>query len=220
MTDVVIYGNGQMARLAHFYLSHDSPYDVVAFTVAEDRMDAVTMEGLPVLSLEEIAKRHPPEAARVFVAMGFGKVNRDRRERYQQVKEMGYSPISYVNSQTILWPDVEIGENCFVMEGNIIQPFVRIGDDVTLGPGNCIGHHCVIEDHCFLASRADLSGNVTVGACSFLGANATIRNSVTIAPECVIGAGAVVMKDTGERAVLVSPRTEILPLPSNALPRI
>ena len=65
---------------------------------------------------------------------------------------MGYSLVSYVSSKAILWPNVEIGENCFVMEGSIIQPFARIGDDVTIGPGNRIGHHSVIGDHCFLAS--------------------------------------------------------------------
>jgi sugar O-acyltransferase (sialic acid O-acetyltransferase NeuD family) len=216
--DVVIYGKGQMARLANFYLMNDSPFDVVAFTAEE--VDEPVLEGLPIIGIDEVERRYPPSTVQMFVAIGFGNVNRDRRERYDQVKRMGYSTISYISSTTIVAPDVAIGENCFIMEGNIIQPFSRIGDDVTLGPGNCIGHHCSIGDHCFFASRADLSGNVTIGSSSFVGANATIRNAVTIGSESVIGAGAVVMKSTEAGEVLVSPRAGVLPLPSSALPRI
>ncbi len=192
----------------------------MAFTVEGSYLNESALEGVPVLPLDEIAEQHPPGGTKMFVAMGYGKVNRDRAERYLQVKTMGYRLISYVSSSAILWPNVEIGENCFIMEGNVIQPFVRIGDDVTLGPGNCIGHHCVIKDHCFLASRADLSGHVTVESYSFVGANATVRNSVTIARECVIGAGTVIMKDTSEREVYKSPQAELLPLPSDKLPRL
>lgn len=217
---VVIYGNGQMAALAHFYLTHDSAFDVVAFTVDRGNAAEATLEGLPVLPLDEAMKWHPPHACRMFVAMGFGRVNRDRQERYAQMKEMGYSFVSYVSSKAILSPNVEIGENCFIMEGSILQPFVRIGNNVTIGPGNCIGHHGVIQDHCFLASCADLSGNVTIESYCFIGANATIRNAVTIGRQGVIGAGAVIMKDTGEREVHVSPRAELLSLPSDKLPRI
>jgi sugar O-acyltransferase (sialic acid O-acetyltransferase NeuD family) len=220
MSNVVIYGNGQMARLAHFYLEQDSPLDVVAFTVDRSYVNDTTLEGLPVLPLEEITERHPPDAVGMFVAVGYGRVNKERRDSYHRVKAMGYPLVSYVCSKAILWPNVEIGENCFIMEGNVIQPNVSIGDDVTLGPSNCIGHHCIIKDHCFLASGANLSGNVTIEPCCFLGANATVRNAVTIAQECVIGAGAVIMKDTSEREVYTSPRAQLLPLPSDRLPRI
>ena len=33
MKPLVIFGTGDIARLAHFYFTHDSPHDVVAFTV-------------------------------------------------------------------------------------------------------------------------------------------------------------------------------------------
>jgi sugar O-acyltransferase (sialic acid O-acetyltransferase NeuD family) len=220
MSDTVVYGNGHMAVLARFYLSRDTDANVVAFTVDRAHLHEEILEGLPVLPFDEITSRFPVERTRMFVAMGFGRVNRDREERYREVKAMGYQLISYVSSSTILGSNVQIGENCFVMEGNIIQPFARIGNDVTLGPGNCIGHHCIIEDHCFFASRADLSGHVTVGSYSFIGANASVRNSVIIGRECVIGAGTVILKDTRDREVYRSPSAELLPLPSDKLPRI
>ena len=33
MQDIVVFGTGDIAELAHFYFTHDSAYRVVAFTV-------------------------------------------------------------------------------------------------------------------------------------------------------------------------------------------
>jgi sugar O-acyltransferase (sialic acid O-acetyltransferase NeuD family) len=217
---VVIYGNGQMAELASFYLSTDTGYTVAAFTVEASFLKGSMLAGIPVIAFDEVNSIHPPRTNMMFVALGYGGVNKERAARVRQAQQAGYSLISYVSSKSIISPGVALGENCFVMEGNIIQPYVRIGDDVTLGPGNRVGHHSTIGDHCFLASGADIAGQVTLEPYCFVGANATIRNDVRIGRESVIGAGTVIMKDTGERAVYASPRAVILPIPSDKLPRI
>ena len=36
MARVVIFGAGDIARLAHYYFTHDSDHEVVAFTVDEE----------------------------------------------------------------------------------------------------------------------------------------------------------------------------------------
>jgi len=38
MNKVVLFGNGQTASTIYAYLTHDSPYDVVGFTVDRDYM--------------------------------------------------------------------------------------------------------------------------------------------------------------------------------------
>ena len=137
----------------------------------------------------------------MFVAIGFSRVNRVRREIYYQCKERGYELITYVNSKATYWGEIDIGDNSFVLEENVIQPCVRIGNDVILWSGNHIGHDSKIEDHCFIASHVVISGNVRIGESSFVGVNATFRDGVTVAPRCVIGAGALIMKDTLEGGV-------------------
>ena len=216
----MIYGNGEMACLARFYLSHDSEHEVVAFTVERSYLDSDTFDGLPLVALDEAVERYPAAGYRAFVAMGYGRVNRDRAERFTELRELGYDLDSYVSWRSFVWPDLQIGQNCFVMEGITIQPSVVIGDDVTLGPGNTIGHHCVLGDHSFLASHVDLSGHVDIGRRTFVGANATVRNRVSLASDNVIGAGAVIMADTDERGVYAAPRAKLLTLPSDKLPRI
>ena len=90
MAKVVIYGNGQVAGLAHYFLTNDSEHQVVAFTVDREFVRERSMHGLPVVPLDEVRKSYHPDGHRMFVAMGYGRVNRDREERYLQTKALGY----------------------------------------------------------------------------------------------------------------------------------
>jgi sugar O-acyltransferase (sialic acid O-acetyltransferase NeuD family) len=206
--NVVIFGVTDFAQVAAEYLRHDSPHDVVAYTVHERFIEARELLGVPVVPFERIEETHPPDECAMFVAVGFSRVNQTRREMYEQVKAKGYELISYVNSKAIHWGELELGDNCFVFEANVLQPFVRIGSNVILWSGNHIGHHTRIGDHCFIASHVVVSGNVTIGEETFVGVNATFRDGVTVAPRCVIGAGALIMKDTEEGGVYAVPGTE------------
>lgn len=198
MTDneVVIFGTGDFARTAAIYLGADSPYTVAAFTVNERYLDDAELNDIPVVPFESIEESHPPDRYSMFVAIGFSRVNRARREVYEEAEQRGYQLISYVSSQAHCVVEPELGNNCFVFEANVIQPNVHIGDNVILWSGNHIGHDVRIGDNCFIASHVVISGNVEIGASCFIGVNATLRDGVKVAPECVIGAGALIMKDT------------------------
>jgi sugar O-acyltransferase (sialic acid O-acetyltransferase NeuD family) len=218
VAQVVIFGTGDVAVLANYFLTHDSQHEVVAFCLDRERIDSDEFLGAPLVPFDDIERRYPPAEFQMLVAIGFQRVNRLRSERFAEAKDKGYALTSYVSSSTLTWPDLEIGENCIVMERNVIQPFVSIGNDVILGPGNCIGHHARIMDHAFLASCVDLSGRVTVGAHCFLGANAAIRENVTIGDACVIGANCTVLANVKPGEVHVSPRPVRLPMGSDRLP--
>jgi sugar O-acyltransferase (sialic acid O-acetyltransferase NeuD family) len=201
MSKVVVFGIGDFGRIAQLYLERDGPHEVVAFTVHGEYANRETLNGLPVVPFEELQEQHPPDSASMLVATGFSRVNQVRSGIYDECKQLGYELISYVSPQAMVWPDVPLGDNCFVFEANVVQPGVTIGEDVVLWSGNHIGHDVSIGDHCFIASHVVVSGNVSIGDHCFIGVNATIRDGVTVAPRCVIGAGALIMKDTDEGAV-------------------
>jgi sugar O-acyltransferase (sialic acid O-acetyltransferase NeuD family) len=201
MSNVVIFGIGDFARVARVYLDEDSEHRVVAFTVHERYTESTELEGIPVVPFETLTETHPPSEHAMLVAIGFSGVNRLRREIYEASKSLGYTLISYVNSKATYWGTLQLGDNCFIFEENVIQPNVRIGNNVILWSGNHVGHDSTIEDHCFIASHVVISGNVTIGESSFVGVNATFRDGITVAPRCVIGAGTLIMKDTEEGAV-------------------
>jgi sugar O-acyltransferase (sialic acid O-acetyltransferase NeuD family) len=209
MSKLVIFGSGDIARLAHFYFNRDSDHEVVAFTVDQKYREAETFLDLPLVSFEEVSTRYPADEYQMFVALSYAKMNKLREEKYHQAKKQGYQLVSYVSSRCSFLTDHPIGDNCFILEDNTIQPFVKIGNNVTLWSGNHIGHDAIIDDHCFLASHIVVSGYVRIGNNCFIGVNATLRNSITIAPETLIGAGAVIMKDTVAKGVYLPPRAEL-----------
>lgn len=188
-----------------------------AFTVHERYVKAPELRGAPVVAFESLEERFAPEAYELFVAVGAKDVNRFRAGICAEAKERGYGLATYVSSRATTWPDLSLGENCFVFEDNTIQPFAAIGDDVVLWSGNHIGHHSTIGDHCFVTSHVVVSGNVRVGPFCYLGINASIRDGIEIGEACVIGAGALIMRSTGPREVYVGARTERDPRTSDEL---
>lgn len=198
MSSVVIFGNREWADLAHIYLSHDSPHDVVAFTLDRDHMRQKEHRGLPVVPFEDVTKEFPPDQYRIFIPISFKQMNRLRAAKYEQAKQMGYRFISYISSKTTTWPGFSCGENCFILEDNTIQPFCHIGNNVVLMTGNHIGHHTVIKDHVTITSHVAVGGKCTIERYCFFGLNSTIREESVLAEGTLVGAGAVIMRDTKE----------------------
>jgi sugar O-acyltransferase (sialic acid O-acetyltransferase NeuD family) len=210
MADLVIFGTGDVARIAHYYFTEDTPHRVVAFTVDRDYRDATSLLGLPVIDFEEVERHHAPSAFKMFVAVSYARMNQVRAAKYAEAKAKGYELLTYVSSRCSFLTKEPIGDNCMVQEDNTVQPFVKIGNNVTLWSGNHIGHDSTIEDHCFIASHVVVSGRVQVGSYSFIGVNATLRNGITIAPRSLIGAGAVILKNTEEGGVYVPAEGRVL----------
>jgi sugar O-acyltransferase (sialic acid O-acetyltransferase NeuD family) len=215
MSKLVIFGAGDIARLAHYYFTHDSPHEVAAFVVDRAYRNADEFLGLPLLDAEDAPTRFPPGEYRMFVALSYAKMNAVRADKYAAMKAAGYTLASYVSSKCSYLSQTPPGDNCFILEDNTVQPFVTIGNNVTLWSGNHIGHDATIEDHCFITSHVVISGYVRVGTRSFIGVNATLRNSITIAPQTLIGAGAIIMKDTQAKGVYLPERAKLFPKSSD-----
>lgn len=210
MARVVIFGAGDIARLARFYFSRDSEHEVVAFAVDAEYRKGDEFDGLPLIDAAETTRRYPPADYKMFVALSYAKMNRARAAKYQWAKDAGFDLVSYVSTRCSYLSDHRPGDNCFILEDNTIQPFVTIGSNVTMWSGNHIGHDSVIEDHCFITSHTVVSGHVRVGAYTFIGVNATLRNSITVGARTLIGAGAVIMADTKPNSVHVPAKSQEL----------
>lgn len=220
MREIVIFGTGEIAELADYYFTHDSQFKIAGFTVDEEYLKETTFIGRPVVPFEEVATTFPQQEYGLFVAVSYSKINDLRASKVAAGRALGYELVSYVSSRATVYPDLQIKENCFILEDNTIQPFARIGANVTLWSGNHIGHHSVIEDDVFLASHIVISGGVRVGQGSFVGVNATFRDHVTVGRKCVIGAGALILEDQPDFSVIAPRGTERSPVPSTRLRRI
>lgn len=216
MAKVIIFGVGQIAETALYYLNHDSEHEVIAFTVDSNFLKLDKFQNLPVVSFEEIEKKYPPNEHKMFIPISYNKINKIRAKKFEEAKMKGYNFISYISSKATYY-NTPVGENCFIFENNVIQPFTKIGDNCILWSGNHIGHHATIEDHCFLTSHIVVSGGVTIGEYTFIGVNATIRNNIKIGKENLIGASSLILRDTSDRSVFSSKETLKSRVPSNKL---
>lgn len=214
---IIVFGAGEIAELAAFYFTHDSPYEVAAFTVDQAFLKGAEFTGRPVVAFETVAEAYPPDHFGIFVAVSYAKLNGLRADKLAVARAKGYRAVSYLSSRATVFPGFEPRENCFILEDNTIQPFARIGENVTLWSGNHIGHHSVIEDDVFLASHVVVSGGVTIGRGSFVGVNVTLRDHITVGERCVLGAGALVLEDQPDFSVVAPRGSERAKIPSTRL---
>lgn len=206
MTDkIVIFGTGSFAQVLHAHLGEDSRYEVAAFTVTSDRMMSPSFSGCPVVPFESLAKTHSPDDFKLFIAVGYTQMNRQRRRFYNEAKIQGYELLTYI-APTVSRQSAKIGDNCCILDGSIVEPFATIGANVVVWGGSHIGHHSTIGAHSFLAPRVAIAGHVTIGDHCFLGINSTIRDGITVADNCLIGAGVTVLHNTTPGAVYIASR--------------
>ncbi len=197
MANIVIFGTLDSASLAHFYLKHDTKHQVVAFSVSAEYMPAdKRFEGLPVVAFEEVEYQYPASDYAFFAPMTARKMNRLRENIYNQIKAKKYQLITYISSKATVWPEAQIGDNCFILEDNTLQPYTPIGNNVVLWSGNHIGHHGIIHDHVFFTSHVVLAGHCTVEPFCFFGVNATVRDGLKIAEGSLVGMSASIVRNT------------------------
>jgi sugar O-acyltransferase (sialic acid O-acetyltransferase NeuD family) len=217
MRKVIVFGLRDYAELAHYYLSHDSSDQVVAFSVNRHYVPSPALFlGLPVVAFEDIETVFSSEDYFFFAPMSPNNMNRDRDTIYKAIKAKGYSCISYISSKATIF-DNEIGENCFILENNTIQPFTKIGNNVVLWSGNHIGHHGIIHDHITFTSHVVMSGHCEIGNYCFFGVNSTLRNNIKIAEGSFIAMASAIVKDTEEWSVYKGNPAIKLSMPSTKL---
>ena len=103
--NVVIFGVGNIAELAAFYLTRDAGRRVAGFTVDEAYITAPSWNGHPVVAWEEVERHYAPERTEVFVAVSYTKLNKLRRDKVAEARAKGYGIASYVSSRATIFDD-------------------------------------------------------------------------------------------------------------------
>lgn len=193
---LVIYGIGETADIAYEYFTHDSDYEVVAFTVDAEYKKEEEHMGLPVVDFAELESKYPVDQFEIFAASTYNKLNRVRTKMYKAAKAKGYTCANYISSKAFVWHNVQLGENVMIFENNVVQHLVRIGNNVVLWSGNHIGHQTIIEDNVYLSSHCVVSGFCVIGEYSFLGVNCTFNDNIKLGKDNIVGSGALIVKNT------------------------
>ena len=213
---IIIFGTGEFAQEIFQYIEKFSKLKVVAFTIHKEFIKEKKLYEKPIIPFEEIENNYSPNEVSMIICIGFSKMNKKRERVFLEVKKKNYKLENFIHPSNYIWDELEIGENCIILENNVIRPHVKIGNNVIIENNNVISHHCIIKDNCYITSQAIVAGHVTIESNCFLGINCTIRNRIKIEKESLIGAGAVILKNTKEKEVY-SANTVMLSRKSNEL---
>lgn len=216
MKPVVIFGTGTMARLAWHCFKTETTCSVAAFCIDDEYFHAETFCTLPVVCASKLYTAYPPEKYRIFVALGYQKLNKIRRDIFERYKKIGYESASCISLKALISNEQSIGENCFVMAGAILQPFSVVGNNCICWSGCVVAHESRVGDHCFLAAHSVIGGMATVGDATFLGMNSTVRNAVHVGKRCLVGAGSLILEDLADDSLVVAKATPVSPTPASA----
>lgn len=198
---IIIFGTGNIAEVAYYFLKHDTQLNIVAFTLEKQFIkDNSTKFYLPIIPFEELEHMYPPTEYLLFAPCSGTNLNKFRERIFNKGKEKGYTFYTYISSKASIYTE-KIGENCFILEDNTIQPYTKIGNNCILWSGNHIGHHSTIEDHVFITSHVVVSGMCLIKKYCYLGVNASLRDNIILEEGSVIGMGSSVTKNTDGNAI-------------------
>jgi len=194
-----------------YYLTHDSPYDVVGFTVDRDYMRQERVCLATIVPFEDVSF-----SAGWLQMLVSSVINRSTNWEQpsitrQKIRDMNWSAIS-VQSHNLAragrrWQLRHYGKQC-------ATTFATIGNNVVITVGNIIRHHTVIGITvcCLQCCRI---GQRYRGGILLLRREFLMRDGIVIARECVVGAG-LLLKNTWEEVYIGNP-AHLFPQPSNQL---
>ena len=209
MKKLFIFGTGEIAEAAHYHFSSDSNYKVEAFVDFKKYIKKKKKFGLSVIEFEKVDTLLPKKDYYAFVALGYREINAFRKKIYNLLKRKKYKLASYISKNSNISKNVDIGDNCLILDNQVIHPYTSIGNNVTLWSGNIIGHHCKIENHCFITSNVVVAGNSKIGSSSFIGIKSAIRDGISVGKDCVIFMNSSISKNMPNGSTAIAPMSEI-----------
>jgi sugar O-acyltransferase (sialic acid O-acetyltransferase NeuD family) len=217
MSDVVIFGAGNSAEVAHALLEKSGEHRVVGFTVDASYAKADHFLGLPLVSWERVEDTFPPSQVCLLGPISYVRLNEFRRDKYLEGKARGYRFASFIHPSCNVFSE-EIGEHCLIFPGTVIEPRVKIGNNVIIWGGSYVGHHCVLGDHCFISALVGIGAGSVIGERCFVGGQVAITPRITVGEGSVLSQSAVITKSIPPRSIVRPPgKTTIAPFSADQI---
>ena len=195
MKNLIIFGTGQIAQIFTHYFEKDSDYKIIAYCADDKFCKKKSFNKKILVPISKLKKNFNTRDFHIFLAISYGENNLARKNKFKEIKKMGYKFANYISSKSNYVSDIKHGENIAILENQSIQPFVKIEDNVFIWSGCVVGHHSLIKSHCWITSGANVGGNVKIGERCFLGLNSTLGHMVKIGENSFIGANCLLTRN-------------------------
>ncbi len=194
---IAIYGGGGFAREVAWLVqvcnvSEKDLYEVVCFIDDDKAAHGSTLNGIPVMGLEDAHLQFSD--AKIVGGVGSPETRQHLMEKAANAG-FGFETIIHPQVEHSQW--IEIGSGAVICAGNILTTNIVLGQHVQINLDCTVGHDVVMGDYATLAPGVHVSGCVHLGERVYVGTGAVIINGtqdepVVIGDGTVIGAGACV----------------------------
>ena len=157
----------------------------------DDNKSLKTSLGLQVIGTSDHALKYKDQAD-FFVAIGKSITRASFQER---LEARGFSIASLTHPDSVIGPQVEIGQGSVIMAGVVINCSSKIGKGCIVNTSATVDHDCTVDDYVHIGPGVNIAGEVNIGPMNWIGIGSIISNNVDICKGNMIGAGAVVVKD-------------------------
>jgi len=204
---IAVYGGGGFAREVAWLVEAcnvgASLHKVVCFIDDNEAAHGSTLNGIPVMGLEEARSRFTDAS----VVGGVGSP-RTRQRLMEKAAEAGFGFETIIHPRVERSQWIEVGTGTVICAGNILTVNIVLGQHVQINLDCTIGHDVVMGDFTTLAPGVHVSGCVHLGQRVYVGTGAVVINGtqeepIIIGDDVVIGAGACVTKSVPAGQVVV-----------------
>lgn len=195
MKDIVVVGAGGFGREVRWLIddinTEKPTWNLVGFLITDGKSEQTEVEGLPVLSMEDLSKLN---LKNLSVTLGVGHPHVKLKLR-DELKHLGDFP-------TLVHPSVKMSKRVHISKtgvivtaGNILTTNVKLDDFTMINLSCTIGHDVKIGSFSVLSPGVNVSGYVSVGEGCNIGTGSKVIEGKSIGQWSIIGAGSVVTTD-------------------------
>ena len=195
MDKVIIFGTSIFSLVVYQTIIQEGTAEVIGFTLNDEYITDNEIEGLKVYSFEHLADCFDMNECKILIALGYKKMNDNRKAIFLQCKELGYNIYTLVSKNACVYTN-RIGEGSIILPSVFLGPYVSIGKSVILWNNVSICHHNNVGDFTHIAGGTTVGGESNIGSNCFIGMNCTIKNGITIGDRTFIGANSYMTQNT------------------------
>ena len=206
---IIMIGNGSYSETLSYYVNAITDWEVVAYSDELVEGNNAVHNGKPFININILPQIYPNTDFEVLIAVGYHKMNTNRKRIYEKIKAMGYRMPNLIHPTAIL-NNAKIGEANVILENCVFEPSVTMGNNIIMWSCVLLGHNTVIADHNHFAAVSMIAGNVHVDESCFLGNHSTVKDGVALGKYTLVGANAYVTKNTEPYDVIIPARNAII----------
>lgn len=189
---VVIYGNGELAKLVYRMNQNENIGDIAAYTAERAYLRDDYFLDSPLVPFETVETAYPPYQYDLFVAIGYKRM-RDRALLFERARAKGYMLVNWISKHAIINQPFELGVNNLIHGGVYVGPDAILGNGNVLRPNAYIGHGTLLGSHNYVAPGVNIGGGCRIGNLCYIGIGAILIDQRILADETLIGAGALML---------------------------